>query len=142
LIRIKDASPFELQGCGNGKIAMTISIHRRAGVRLLAVIAVSGLAAACSTLGEPGTPSAADPSVERGLRVASLQCSQCHQIASSGESPRPAAPPFATLRLRYNPLTLPRRIAAVSTDGHTEMPSFSMDPADVDHIAAYIDSLR
>lgn len=122
---------------------MTISTYRhRAGIRVLAVLAAAGLATACSTLGEPLASRAGDPSVERGMRVASLQCSQCHQIASAGESPRPAAPTFAALRLRYNPLTLPRRIAAVRSDGHSEMPSFSMDPADAEHIAAYIDSLR
>jgi cytochrome c len=83
-----------------------------------------------------------DPSIERGRVVAQLHCAACHAIGAAGASSSPMAPPFRIVRMRYNEITFERRMARLGEDGHSEMPNFTIDRADVDDVAAYIDSLR
>ena len=86
-------------------------------------------------------PAAADPALARGAHIALRDCSACHAVALADRSPNPGAPPFSVLRLRYNPISLERRLATFPRFGHEAMPPRSLAETDVADLAAYIQSL-
>lgn len=105
---------------------------------LALVIALAG----CATSTEPAADAAApNLAAERGHDLARRQCSTCHAIGQADESLWPSAPPFRSLRLRYNALSLERRLPEIAEGRHYEMPPLSLDPADVRDLSAYIESL-
>ena len=111
--------------------------------RAVLIVALSALAAACAAPGPaPGPGQAPDPAAERGLRFAQRACAGCHSIEASGDSPRSSAPAFGTLRMRYTPVQLERRFAAISDRGHYEMPPIYILPTEAKDLAAYIESLN
>ena len=83
----------------------------------------------------------ADPALENGRHIAERDCAACHSVGLSDESPNPAAPTFRTLRLRYNPISLERRLARIPARGHSTMPPRMLSPSDVPDLVAYIQSL-
>ena len=110
---------------------------RFAGIVLAAGAALAG----CSTVTQDTGPQE-NFAVARGRTIAQVQCSGCHQIGPMGDSSNPMAPPFGVVRLRYNELSLPRRMAQVGDDGHYEMPGFNLPRTDIDDITAYIASFK
>ncbi len=118
---------------------------QRSRVRTGAAMLISGLAlltAGCATSDAPPTSPPSDFSVGRGRFIAETQCAGCHAVGQTGESRAPTAPAFRNIRMRYNLITFQRRMAQVGDDGHYEMPGFNLDPADVDDIAAYIETFK
>ncbi|HEX2816752.1 MAG TPA: cytochrome c [Phenylobacterium sp.] len=85
---------------------------------------------------------AADPAVERGHQLAMRRCAECHAVGRGRESPDGDAPRFSTLRLRFNELSLERRLAGIPWGEHAGMPPVGLTNEDRQDLAAYIESLR
>jgi mono/diheme cytochrome c family protein len=79
---------------------------------------------------------------QRGFTFAQTNCSQCHAIGRVGESPLPEAPPFRTLHTRYPIESLAEALAEGITTGHPSMPQFQLDPAQINDLLAYLDSVQ
>jgi mono/diheme cytochrome c family protein len=97
--------------------------------------------AAAATLAIAVGAGAPDPALERGRRLAERDCAMCHAVGDAGESPNSGAPTFRTIRLRYNPIALEKRLAPMPARGHATMPPRTLGQADVPELVAYIQSL-
>lgn len=107
----------------------------------LLIAGLGALLAGCASTGSSGGPALGpDPAAERGLHFAQRACAGCHALGG-GESPRGGAPAFAALNLRFTPISLERRLAAISAHGHVEMPPVFISRDEAKDIAAYIGSL-
>ena len=80
--------------------------------------------------------------VQRGQVFAQTNCSQCHAIGRVGDSPIPEAPPFRTLNTRYPIEDLAEAFAEGITTGHPSMPQFQLDPAQINDLLAYLNSIQ
>lgn len=76
-----------------------------------------------------------------GKQLVETLCSRCHAVSEKGESPNPAAPAFRDLKRRYPLLALREPITRGIVAPHAEMPSFALNPGDVDRIVAYVNTL-
>ena len=94
------------------------------------VLALAG----CATTGGEDAPSAA-----RGQLLAEAQCGTCHAI--TGEAQPGQAPSFTSLAARYRAHSLRARLTEIDETGHFNMPPLKMGDADVEDIAAWLDSL-
>jgi mono/diheme cytochrome c family protein len=74
----------------------------------------------------------------RGEALAARECSGCHALGPVGDSPRSAAPPFRDLALRFNEISLERRLSAMNGRPHSEMPRVVLQPSEISDLAAYI----
>lgn len=92
---------------------------------------------------DPPKTEAPSGGVARGGQIALSRCASCHAVGQDGESPSPVAPPFRTLRLRYNPIRMERHVQDLVRSGYSDMPpQGGLSEADSQAIAAYIESLR
>jgi cytochrome c len=80
--------------------------------------------------------------VDRGELLLRKNCSRCHAIGTTGESPHPEAPPFRTLSSRYPIEDLSESLAEGIVSGHPDMPTFVFSPADVEAIIEYLNSIQ
>ena len=80
--------------------------------------------------------------VQRGFTFAQTNCSQCHAIGRYGDSPLPEAPPFRTLHTLYPIENLAEAFAEGITTGHPSMPQFELDPAQINDLLAYLQSIQ
>lgn len=82
----------------------------------------------------------ADPlQVERGREVAGQWCASCHVVSDDQSSAQSDAPTFRELARRSN--LDPGALAIALFKPHPVMPSLDIGRADVEAMAAYIDSL-
>jgi len=107
---------------------------------LLTLVLLSPLAA-CATSKAPAPTTPPIAIADRGLFFVLRSCAGCHAVGSLGESPNGVAPSFAKLRLRYNELSLERRLADISVNGHFEMPPIYMTPDEIKAISAYVQTI-
>lgn len=81
-----------------------------------------------------------------GRVLAERNCSTCHAIGPSKQSPVPAAPPFNVLANQYKPDDLAEAFAEGIQVGHggstVQMPEFRFEPQQVDDLIAYLNTLR
>jgi cytochrome c len=80
--------------------------------------------------------------VDRGELLLRKNCSRCHAIGTTGESPHPEAPPFRTLSSRYPIEDLSESLAEGIVSGHPNMPIFVFSPTDVEAIIEYLNSVQ
>jgi len=80
--------------------------------------------------------------VQRGFTFAQTNCSPCHAIGRVGNSPLREAPPFRTLHTRYPIEDLAEAFAEGITTGHPSMPQFQLDPAQINDLLAYLNSIQ
>jgi len=106
-------------------------------ISALASLLGGALASASAARAEP-----LDPAVDRGWGVAQQKCAECHAVRPGRDSADGDAPPFTVLRLRYNEISLARRIAAVTSGEHAGMPRMALSDADRQDLVSYIESLR
>jgi cytochrome c len=81
-------------------------------------------------------------SAPRGLAFARANCASCHAIDRSSESPLKAAPPFRTLHKRYPVEALAEALAEGISTGHPAMPEFSLSPAQIGDLIAFLKTLE
>jgi cytochrome c len=79
---------------------------------------------------------------QRGQAFVQTNCAQCHAIGRVGDSPVPEAPPFRTLHNRYPIESLAEAFAEGITTGHPSMPQFQLDPAQINDLLAYLESVQ
>ena len=82
--------------------------------------------------------------VEEGQAIVKANCSRCHAIAPTGESPNPKSPPFRTLSKKYPVQNLEEALAEGIIVGHEneQMPPFQFSPSQVEAIIAYLESVQ
>jgi mono/diheme cytochrome c family protein len=78
---------------------------------------------------------------QRGRHFVQVHCSGCHATGRVGESPLPIAPPFRILHTRYPVESLAEALAEGITTGHPTMPEFRLDPAQINDVIAYLQTL-
>jgi cytochrome c len=103
-------------------------------------ILVALAAAACAA--SPPAPAATEAAVADGLRLAQINCARCHAIAATGESRHPMAPPFRTLSRNYPVNALEEAFAEGILVGHRDMPEFQLEPAEIDALVRYLNSIQ
>lgn len=80
--------------------------------------------------------------IEQGQRFAIAHCARCHGIGPRDESPLGLALPFRRLHERYPVEHLAEAFAQGIVVGHSEMPAFELDPAEIEALLAYLKSLE
>jgi mono/diheme cytochrome c family protein len=103
------------------------------------VPAVLPLAAILLAAGCAATPAAEGPSAARGRLTAEARCGTCHAVSGEAEPGRP--PSFTSLASRFRAHSLRTRLTEIDETGHFNMPPLRMGDADVEDIAAWLDSL-
>lgn len=112
--------------------------------RALLILALVSPVVGCATSSRPlpsTVASAPSASANRGLFLALHTCAACHAVGSRGASPDGVAPTFPVIRLRYNEISLERRLVSISKNGHVEMPPISMSAEEIRDIIAYIETV-
>lgn len=77
-----------------------------------------------------------------GRHIAEIYCARCHAIGAEGESTHPMSPPFRTLSRAYPINALQEAFAEGILVGHPDMPEFQLEPAQIDDLLAYIQSIQ
>jgi cytochrome c len=84
----------------------------------------------------------AGDAVEQGRTIVEAHCARCHAAGPEGASPLPAAPPFRMLGQRYAIPDLEEALAEGIVTAHPAMPEFAFQPAEIDAIIAYMQSVQ
>jgi mono/diheme cytochrome c family protein len=103
------------------------------------------LAACANGAKAPSEEAAAGAAAARGHAIAEQRCSQCHAIDRTGLSPVPSAPLWRDLVLVRDVDGLAESFAEgsfVHSNGPVQMPEFTLGPAEIDDLLAYMKSLR
>ncbi|MBO0902135.1 c-type cytochrome [Jiella sonneratiae] len=77
-----------------------------------------------------------------GQQLVEANCSRCHAVARTGDSPNPRAPAFRTLSQRYPVAELEEALVEGISTGHPQMPEFAFDPTEAAAIIAYLKSIQ
>jgi cytochrome c len=85
---------------------------------------------------------AAAQDVKRGEELLTRDCSHCHAVGRTGDSPNKEAPAFRTLAQRYPIESLEEALGEGIMSGHPDMPEFQFDADDVGAIIAYLKSIQ
>ena len=85
---------------------------------------------------------ALSPAAQRGFVFVQTNCSACHAVGRFGSSPLAIAPPFRTLHERYPVEMLAEALAEGIIVGHPSMPQFVLDPAQIDDVITYLQTLE
>ena len=110
--------------------------------RILTLLPLLVAMTACTTKAGPApVAGASSPSIDRGRAYALRWCAGCHAIASQGASTEGMAPSFAIVRLRYNGVSLERRLADISANGHYEMPRMFLSSEEIHDLQDYIETV-
>jgi cytochrome c len=77
-----------------------------------------------------------------GEALLTTNCSRCHAVGRSGNSPHSGAPPFRTLSKKYPIDGLAEALAEGFSVGHPDMPEFVFEPDEIAGILAYLKSIQ
>jgi cytochrome c len=77
-----------------------------------------------------------------GRHIAERNCQTCHAISKIGASPNPRSPPLRTLSTKYPIDSLQEAFAEGVLVGHSDMPEFMFEPAQIDALLAYVKSIQ
>lgn len=81
------------------------------------------------------------PDARVGERLARQWCAGCHLVASDGRAPAPdTAPPFASIAAR--PGATPGALRSIIQMPYPRMPQIALSRDEVEHIVAYILSMK
>ena len=80
--------------------------------------------------------------IAAGRKLVEDNCSRCHAIGETGDSPLAKAPPFREVVTRYPPESLGEALVEGIVTGHNEMPEFVFEADQAAEIIAYLDSLK
>ena len=81
-------------------------------------------------------------SAEHGRALLAANCSRCHAIGRTGESPHDEAPPFREVMKIYGAKSLEEALGEGLVTGHPDMPEFVFAPDDVAAIENYLMTLE
>jgi mono/diheme cytochrome c family protein len=79
--------------------------------------------------------------VAKGRAIVKTNCARCHAIGKGDTSLHPEAPPFRMVVTRYAPDNLAEALAEGIVSGHPDMPEFVFQPAEIEAIVAYLNTL-
>ena len=79
--------------------------------------------------------------VVAGKKLVEANCSRCHAVGPTGDSPLANVPPFREVVKRYPPESLGEALVEGIVTGHNEMPEFVFTADQATEIIAYLDSL-
>ena len=108
---------------------------------ILGATALAGLVGCASLSPLGGPPPAQRQAIERGARLARVECAACHAIGTQGAHPARAAPDFVAVAARYRDLRLDWELEAISQVGHYRMPRKPLTAAEIADMTAYIRDL-
>ena len=77
-----------------------------------------------------------------GKELVELNCSPCHAVGTTGDSPHHDAPRFRELSERYPIEALEEAFVEGIETGHPDMPSFVATPDQIADIISYIESIQ
>src|SRR5215207_4485991 len=80
--------------------------------------------------------------IAAGKKLVEANCSRCHAVGVTGDSPLAKAPPFREVVTRYPPESLGEALVEGIVTGHNEMPEFVFEADQATEIIAYLDSLK
>jgi cytochrome c len=80
--------------------------------------------------------------VRMGEKLLEKNCKRCHAIGRNDKSFHFKAPPFRDVLKRYPAGNIEEALAEGIVTGHPNMPEFVFEPAEIDAIVAYLDSLN
>lgn len=101
------------------------------GLAVLMLLAGAAIPARAQT--EPGDPAA-------GLRLASVWCANCHQVAAGAAGPSAdAAPTFRSIARMPSTTSMSLRVFIQTP--HPNMPNFHLSREELDDVVAYVISL-
>ena len=80
--------------------------------------------------------------IAAGKMLVEANCSRCHAVGPTGDSPLAKAPPFREVVTRYPPESLGEALVEGIVTGHNEMPEFVFEADQAEEIIAYLDSLK
>lgn len=109
--------------------------------RIFAAVLLAG-ASLLGTVAVAADSMAASRTVEAGREIARENCARCHGIGRADESPLEQAPPFRRLHERYPVEQLAEALAEGIVVGHMEMPPFEFQPAEIQALLAYLETLE
>ncbi|MEQ1490128.1 MAG: cytochrome c [Terricaulis sp.] len=78
----------------------------------------------------------------RGEAIVSANCSSCHAIGRSGDSPASQAPPFRTLSQNYPVSDLEEALVEGISVGHPAMPQFAFTSQDAHAVVLYLQTIQ
>ena len=79
--------------------------------------------------------------VDKGRTIIEANCARCHAIGKHDISQHDEAPPFRVVVTRYAPDNLAEALAEGIVSGHPDMPEFVFQPAEIEAIVAYLNTL-
>ncbi|MFT3728120.1 MAG: cytochrome c [Terricaulis sp.] len=109
-------------------------------MKIVTAFATLMLLAACAS--SPQASNSEQRAIAHGRELARTNCSTCHAVMETGDSPMPEAPPFRTLSHNYRVDTLAEALAEGISVGHPAMPQFQFAPTDVDDLISYLQSIQ
>jgi len=89
-----------------------------------------------------GGAAAQPDDTQRGRRLATEMCGQCHAVGSTGTSPRAGAPAFRELDRRLDLDAFVDRLRDGLQSNHADMPIFRFSRQDARAIVAYLRSIQ
>lgn len=89
-----------------------------------------------------GSALAITPAEQRGKNFVRANCSGCHAIDKVSPSPLSIAPPFRDLHRKYPIESLQESLAEGIYTGHPTMPTFRLDPDQINDVLSYLKSLE
>ncbi|MGB3625846.1 MAG: cytochrome c [Henriciella sp.] len=120
-------------------------MNSRIGLLLgLAFIAI----AACGQTESPASTPVSDTGetdadlIADGRDIVEDQCTTCHAIGASDDSPRADAPPLRTVLADFDPEALADDFREGIHVGHPDMPDFEFGPIGTDAVLAYLVSIQ
>jgi cytochrome c len=82
------------------------------------------------------------PTEAQGRAILQKNCSRCHSIDESGESPLPPAPPFRNVYKKFAVEELKMRLSEGVVSHFRGMPQIDFTSEEITRIVAYLDVLR
>jgi mono/diheme cytochrome c family protein len=131
-----DASLTQINGAGGfrARIKNRLKSTSRAMRNLIGGLAVF--------LVMTGSALAITPAEQRGKNFVRTNCSGCHAIDKVSPSPLTIAPPFRDLHRKYPIESLQESLAEGIYTGHPTMPTFRLDPDQINDVLSYLKSLE
>lgn len=89
-----------------------------------------------------GSAHAGEPTLSYGLRLVQKNCTRCHAIGETGESPHKFAPPFREAAKNYSYEELLDGFMEGLAVRHKDMPEWEMTEEQAEAVTTYIMSLK